>query len=91
MTVETFQVVDNPQVSEVYAGRLVGSAFDGSAVHLTFGSLRSMDGKSDSAKVYVTTRLALSLQAANELVRHLTQMGQALAQDRTQKPGANLI
>ena len=35
-----FRIQDNPSIIEIYANKFLGAVFDGSAVNLTFGSLR---------------------------------------------------
>lgn len=70
----TERIIDNPQVGERYANKTIAIAFDGAAVHITFGTSRSTPAKiGDKAgppplpEIYVTDRIVLSPSAAVEL------------------------
>ena len=63
-------VRDNEDVSETYCSSYVGLAFDGSAVHITLGSLRyipakvgDQPGNDEIPTIFVSTRLAISQEA----------------------------
>ena len=70
-----FRIQDNPSIIEIYANRFLGAVFDGSAVNLTFGSLRLHLEKTDQAPtqgqqpvVQITHRLTLSPAAAIDAI-----------------------
>ena len=90
-----FRIQDNPSIIEIYANKFLGAVFDGSAVNLTFGSLRLPLEKTDQAPtqgqqpvVQITHRLTLSPAAAVELINslNLTGLKQAQAQAQGQQP-----
>ena len=74
-----FRIQDNPSVIETYANKFLGSAFDGSAVTLTFGSIRVPGKKTDNGPmqgeqplmIQVTHRLTLPPAAVMELINGL--------------------
>jgi hypothetical protein len=93
-----FRIQDDPSVIETYANKFLGSGFDGSAVALTFESLRVPLEKTDEGPiqgqqpvVHVTHRLTISPAAALELINGLnatfTALKQAQAQRVAQQPG----
>ena len=76
---QTAQILDDPSVKETYVNKLVGAAFDGACVSLTFGVARVLplgtrEAGAASANVHVTTRLALSPAAAVDLTKSLGKM-----------------
>ena len=78
---QKLRVVDNPAIVESYANKFVGASFDGSAVAVTFGTARFLPtDTSEPPKsgqhpaVTVTARIALSPDAAVELVNALRNM-----------------
>jgi hypothetical protein len=82
-----FHIQDNPSIIETYANKFLGSAFDGGAVTLTFGSFRVRLEKTDEEPiqgqqpvVQVTHRLTLSPAAAIELMNGLNRALTALRQ-----------
>jgi hypothetical protein len=98
-----FRIQDNSSIIETYANKCLGAVFDGSAVNLTFGSLRVPLEKTDEGPiqsqqpvVQVTHRLTLSPAAAIELINGLnatfTALRQAQAQaQRVAQTGTRLI
>lgn len=85
------RVQDNPAVTEVYVNKFLGAVYDGGAVTLTFGSIRSVDEQmgdrmveARQAVVHVTQRLALSPTATIELINGLKQTLTTLTQMRKQ-------
>jgi hypothetical protein len=74
-----FRIQDNPTVVEMYANKFLGSVFDGSAVCLTFGTIRvvveqtggGQATQSQETMIQVTHRLTLSPTAAVELMNGL--------------------
>jgi hypothetical protein len=93
-----FRIQDNSSIIETYANKCLGAVFDGSAVNLTFGSLRVPLEKTDEGPiqsqqpvVQVTHRLTISPAAALELINGLnatfTALKQAQAQRVAQQPG----
>jgi hypothetical protein len=95
-----FRIQDNSSIIETYANKCLGAVFDGSAVNLTFGSLRVPLEKTDEGPiekqqpvVQVTHRLTLSPAAAIELINGLNatftalRQAQAQAQRVAQQPG----
>jgi hypothetical protein len=51
-----FRIQDNPSIIEIYANKFLGAVFDGSAVNLTFGSLRLHLENGSSANTGPATR-----------------------------------
>ena len=39
---QSFEIIDNPLVTEIYANKLVSVSFDGGAVVITVGTLRML-------------------------------------------------
>jgi hypothetical protein len=81
------KVIDNPDVTEVYANKFISAAFDGGAVSLTFGCIRFVPERTDSPprqgqqpEVHVTGRLALSPTAAVELINSLNNILATISQ-----------
>lgn len=73
-----FRIQDSPTIIETYANKFLGSVFDGSAVCLTFGTIRLPLEKvgegplqGQEALIQVTHRLSLSPTAALELLNNL--------------------
>ena len=72
------QIVDNPDIREIYVNKTIGVSFDGGTVGLTLGCTRLLPERLDTPPrqdqppaVYVTGRLALSPSAAVELANAL--------------------
>jgi hypothetical protein len=68
------KIQDDPSVLEVYANKLISTAFDGGAVVATMGAARifperidEMPQQGQQPVIHVTARLALSPSAAVEL------------------------
>jgi hypothetical protein len=77
----TMQIRDDLAVKEHYVNKFVGSAFDGGALTLTFGSIRLVAAKTGEGtaadqvpEVYITERLTLSRSAAIELAKALNML-----------------
>jgi hypothetical protein len=75
------RVVDNPNVSEIYANRAIGTSFDGGGISILFGCSRvipefvdSLPQKNEQPSVFVTGRLTLSPAGAVELMNQLNQI-----------------
>src|SRR5262245_30930518 len=101
------RVVDNPNVAEVYANKLISASYDGGGVVVTLGTTRYIPQLSDDAGkeaqqhfVHVTARLALSPSAVmevinglNNLLAQLTKAGAAAraSQDRTGGPPSGSV
>ena len=72
---QSFEIIDNPLVTEIYANKLVSVSFDGGAVVITVGTLRMLPQsgapKRSKSPVHVTARLALSPTGAAELANVL--------------------
>jgi hypothetical protein len=86
------QIIDDPSVKEVYVNKLVAAAFDGACVSITLGAARvrapgDEDATEVSARVHVTTRLALSPAAAVDLTKNLGKMLNTLKEMATKKLG----
>jgi orotidine-5'-phosphate decarboxylase len=88
---QTMRLIDAPSVNEIYANKLINTAFDGATVSLTLGTTRLLTERVDQAPdqgqtptVHVTARVALSPSAAIELVNALTQLLNALKQRAAQ-------
>lgn len=75
----TMEVKDRGDLAETYANKVVATMFDGSAVVITFGNVRTTPetvGERQSATaplVHVVSRIAISANAALELHDLLTQ------------------
>ncbi len=76
-----YEIVEIPGVPEMYANQFVSGGFDGSAIAITLGSARmvpermgDMPKEGKLPKVYVTTRLMMSVPAAMEMIKQLTGM-----------------
>jgi hypothetical protein len=80
------RVLDNPDIGEIYANRVIGASFDGGAISILVGCARVIPERVDTTptqgeppSVYVTGRLALSPAAAVELVNILSGILTTLA------------
>jgi len=83
---QKFRIVDNPNLSETFSNKFVGSMFDGSTITLTLGTIRFMPRRTDDApqtgdhpEVFVNNRLAITPAVAVEIVNSLNQMLGAIA------------
>lgn len=99
---QKFELVDNPSIGEVYANKLVATSFDGGAVTVTLGTTRFLPehggtpkAKKQVATVHVTTRIALSPNAAVELasalgaiLKNLSQLKQQQASKAGEEPSS---
>jgi hypothetical protein len=81
-----WRIVDNPHVPEVYANKFVSATFDGGALVITMGTSRvstepagQPQGNQQTLPVHVTARLAVSAQAAVELVNAVNSVLGAVA------------
>jgi hypothetical protein len=90
------RIVDNPDVTEFYINKFLGSFFDGGAVTLTFGNIRLLSEKTDEGPtpgqqphIHVTHRLSLSPSAAVELINGLNTVLNAMTQAKAQNTQAN--
>ncbi len=75
------RIVDNPEISEIYADTLIGTTFAGGAVCLSLGTTKIMPDRMNEApkdgnppSVYVTNRIALSPKAAAEVINALNNI-----------------
>jgi hypothetical protein len=80
------RLIDNPEVSEIYANKIIGTSFDGATLGVTLGCTRVVPERLDtpppqghSPSVYVAGRLILSPAAAAELVNGLSGMLAAIS------------
>ncbi len=69
-------IIDNPQTSEIYVNKIIGTLFDGATVGVTLGCTRVIPERIDTAPsdppaVHVAGRLSLTPAAAAELVKAL--------------------
>lgn len=78
-TPKKFRIKDDPTVRELYSSHLCACAFDGANVSITFGALRMIPERageppksgSGDVSVYINSRIALSPNAAVELMQTL--------------------
>jgi hypothetical protein len=80
------RIIDNAQVAETYANKFVSATFDGGALVITMGTSRvstepteQSPGTQQPLPVHVTVRLAVSAQAAVELVNAVNSVLGAVA------------
>jgi hypothetical protein len=66
-----FRIQDNPSIIETYANKFLGAVFAGSAVNLTFGSLRLHLEKTDQAPTQGQQPVVQITQAAPAVVTRL--------------------
>jgi hypothetical protein len=81
------QIIDNPDVREIYVNKTLGGSFDGTAITLTLGCTRfdrpAPQGQLPS--IYVTGRLTLSPTAAVELLNSLNSILAAISKTPNNK------
>jgi len=85
----TVRYVDRPECTEIFADSIVGSVFDGQTLRLEFGVTRLDEIKPNApitGRRYPACRLALSANAAVELINRMQQIAALLYRGRTGKP-----
>ena len=86
----SLRYVDRPECTEIFADSIVGSVFDGQTLRLEFGVTRLDEIKANSpitGRRYPACRLALSANAAVELINRMQQIASLLTQAGLIKPG----
>src|SRR5262245_12317452 len=75
MADKQLRLVDNANITEAYANKLISASFDGGAVIVTLGTTRynpqisdDTGGEAQQHSIHVTARLALSPPAVMELI-----------------------
>jgi hypothetical protein len=89
------KVHEDPAIREVYANKVISTAFDGGAIVITLGVTRLVPDRVDTPptpgclpEVYVGGRLALSPPAAIELINGLQSMLAVIARPPQTLPTA---
>jgi hypothetical protein len=86
----TVRYVDRPECTEIFADSLIASLFDGQTLRLEFGVTRLDEIKQNSpitGRRYPACRLALSANAAVELINRMQQTAALLTQAGLIKAG----
>lgn len=77
------RIHDDPSVREVFASKLISTFFDGGALVITLGAHRVLVDKThtppNTPAIYTTARLALTPEAANELINGLNSLASAIS------------
>jgi len=79
----TVRYIDRPECTEIFADSIVGSVFDGQTLRLEFGVTRLDEIKPNApitGRRYPACRLALSANAAVELINRMQQIAALLTQ-----------
>jgi hypothetical protein len=75
--------IDRPEVSEVFADRLQSMYFDGASIRMEFCVVRLADasmGEERRAWAYPSCRVVLSARGAAEMLKQMSDLQAALAQ-----------
>jgi hypothetical protein len=86
----TVRYVDRPECAEIFADSIIGSVFDGQTLRLELGVTRLDEIKPNApitGRRYPACRLALSANAAVELINRMQQIAALLTQAGLIKPG----
>jgi hypothetical protein len=86
----TVRYVDRPECTEIFADSIIGSVFDGQTLRLEFGVTRLDEIKPNApitGRRYPACRLALSANAAVELINRMQQIAALLTQAGLIKAG----